>query len=147
MKCEECKNELIEFAKSGEVQWCECGIDEHGELKDFEDGERGFGVEIKLLFCKECETFHESYLGPAHDDTYEYTHIQEEIGLEEMLCRLSEMTQEDIEKIDFKQLKQICNTLKIKMPDVIKNIAYRIVENQRPKIYIPITIDDEDIPF
>ena len=147
MKCEKCENKLIEFTKKGEVKWCEHYVDEEGELQDY-DGGQYHGQESSLMFCKECKTFYESYFGIIHDDSNEYMQVQEEVSLEEILYILSQVIQENPEHINFSEFKQICKALKIDIADVMKNIAFRVVEQQRPNISNVVDVDtDNEVPF
>lgn len=154
-KCKECGNELVEIYKKGKVEWCEYYVDEDGELRDYESGGQYYGQENATLFCRECKQLADYYCGRAHDDTDEYMSIQEQGEIDSdnfkiMIDTLSRIIVENPECVNFSNLKEFCELVKVDISNVMKSIAHSIVEQQRPYIY-PCTsskdeIDDE-IPF
>ena len=71
-------------------------------------------------------------------------------GFKIMIDDLSKVMVENPECVNFSNLKEFCELVKVDISDVMKSIAHSIVEQQRPYIY-PCTsskdeIDDE-IPF
>lgn len=154
MKCKECGNELIEIYKQGEVVWCEHYVDEEGELRDYDEG-RYHGEEKAELFCKECKQFVYYWFTQAHCDTDNYMQIQEQAeldkdGLKILLNNLGKVMLESPECVNFSNLKEACEVLKIDISDVMKSIAFGMIEQQRPEIYIPRDLDeneDDEVPF